>query len=319
MVLKDDLSSIFDKADGLVGLVRLRLIALRDAVLPPFTSRTMRSVLLKAGCLEGLRDLYLSRGRHKPVTVRALKTPRGRSLDKLAAPRRPGSPISVRRGGWLIGEVAFYSSSRGVEALWSSYCEGEKVDLGYAELAVDTLEVNAKPLSELGRSRDSRLVVDVLTPLTITARLLATSRVRSALAGARKAYRLLPTPGYLLGQAAREWAAIVVGASPPEAARIGFRAALAADPLVAEVDFNLKPVTALYGRGEGGGERLVRGVVGRIVLEPLTPEALEASWRLLEFSSYLGLGKSRSIGFGEIRVSPSHAPNDMPGRRAGES
>ena len=58
----------------------------------------------------------------------------------------------------------------------------------------------------------------------------------------------------------------------------------------------------LYGKDDNGNELKVRGVTGYIRLAVLDQGIKWAVSRLLGLAEYLGLGKSRSIGFGEVRI-----------------
>ncbi|WP_390530470.1 CRISPR-associated endoribonuclease Cas6 [Sulfurisphaera ohwakuensis] len=66
-----------------------------------------------------------------------------------------------------------------------------------------------------------------------------------------------------------------------------------------EVDYNLKPVTVIYDKSK------VRGFVGwaLFTLEARRNSSLrEGIRKLLAYSNYVGVGKSRAIGFGEVMV-----------------
>ncbi|MEB3860426.1 MAG: CRISPR system precrRNA processing endoribonuclease RAMP protein Cas6 [Desulfurococcales archaeon] len=290
-------------ARGFVGLARFSLTSLGDYILPPFTSRVMKAVLLKASCLQGLSAMYSGRSVGKPVTIRVLKTLKGRPLYKTTA--GPSHVFKVRRGDVLVGEVGFYGGP-GPPPLDMVSCSGEEVDIGYASFSLETLEAEVNSLESLGEWHD-RIVVDIVTPLTITARLLAPPGLRPLLKGKPKAYRLLAAPGYIIGQAVREWAMVASGMDPVRSLRLARRVALYAELLVEEVDFRLRPVTAIYGRSDNGDLLKVRGITGSIVLEPLDEDIGLVAWKALRLASFLGLGKSRSIGFGEIVVSPGRA------------
>jgi len=69
------------------------------------------------------------------------------------------------------------------------------------------------------------------------------------------------------------------------------------------VDAQLKLETIIYG-GEDGKIRRIRGVVGYITLKTLTPRITQTVDKLLALTTKLGLGKSRSIGFGEVETKP---------------
>lgn len=288
---------------GFVGIARFRLVALRDALLPPFTSRTAKSILMRSGCLEALRSLYTAgSGGFKPVSLRVLR--RGaRRLYRSGECRGAEGLITVSEGEELVMEVGFYSQSPLPLYPW---CE-EEVDVGYASFAIEPLGIDVKSVESLGSSKEwSRLVLRFHTPTTITTKIMipplrGVPRLARLLRSGREAYRLLPSPSYLLAQAARQWVALVKRGDPNESP-LPYALGRIADVAVAEVDYNLRPVTACYGRDDNGRMRRVRGFTGTLILEPLIDEIRLALSRLLEFASYTGLGKSRSIGFGEVSM-----------------
>ncbi len=288
---------------GFVGRATLRLAALRDSVLPPFTSRTAKSILMKARCLEPLRGLYTSSERFRPVAVRVLRRAGGRRLYRAGSCSGDSRIIEVSQGEELVMEVGFYSQAP-IPFLPS--CE-EEVDLDYGVFRVSLSELEVKLVDQLGSPEGwDRLVLRFHTPTTIATKVMipplrSAPRLLGKLRDAREAYRLLPTPGYLLAQAARQWIALVKQGDP-NGSPLPYAVGRIADVAIAEVDYKLKPVTACYGKDKKGRMRRVRGFTGTLVLEPLIDEIRLVASRLLEFTGYIGLGKSRSIGFGEVSV-----------------
>jgi hypothetical protein len=258
----------------------------------------MKSIALKAGSLSEVARLYESREKGRIVSFKVLRTLKGVPLYRQEGDKR-GGEIKVRRGETLIGEVGFLAPP-GTDplAVLTPALRAEEVDVGYARFAVEPLEVEAVRLGDLGADAPERIEVEILTPLLISVKILATPGVRGRLRGV-KAYRLLPSPAHLVAQAARQLALTGGCGNPAAISRAARRVAAALDPQVAEVDFQLRPVTAIYSK-----ERRVRGVVGRLVLEPLTEEARVQVWAMLRAASFTGLGKSRGVGFGDIRVVP---------------
>jgi len=300
------------RGEGFVGVVTVRLEPLRDALLPPFTSRTAKSILMKSSCLEPLRSLYLARQRFKPVSVRVLR--RGGARLYRAGSCEGGGVIEVSRGETLHMEVGFYTASPLPAAPFCS----EEVDVGYAGFALSVEGLEVRSVEQLGSPEGwERLALRFHTPTTIATKVMmpplkSAPRLARKLREAREAYRLLPTPSYLLAQAARQWMALVKDGDPNEAP-LPYAVGRIADVAVAEVGYRLKPVTACYGRDERGRMRRVRGFTGTLILEPLLDEVKLALSRLLEFASYLGLGKSRSIGFGELAVTRVNGAEESEG------
>ncbi|BAN89826.1 CRISPR system precrRNA processing endoribonuclease RAMP protein Cas6 [Aeropyrum camini] len=287
--------------EGAVALVVLRLTVLKDGILPPFTSRTLKSIAAKARCLETVWTLYESAPSYKPVSIRVLRTS---SMKPMYRVERKGNdrPFIVKRGHILFGYLAFYTR----ESLATPPLCNEDVDIDYTAFHVETEQATFRRLDSLGKGDYSRVKIEFVTPVTITTKIMApplssTRLLEKLLSRTREAYRLLPSPGYIAAQAARVWVALA-SASNPRGHHIPYAVGRLADIMVAEVDFWLRPETVVYGREDGDKLRKVRGVRGYVVYEPLNDGIKYDFSRLLDFASYMGIGKSRSIGFGEIRV-----------------
>ena len=298
--------SIIDNAEGYVVEILFELLFNRDSILPPFTSRTMRSILFKATCLRDVASLYVKSKSHKPVTLRVLRAD-GRPLYKLYSKSGSESkPYIVKAGNKLQGALAFYKKTLD-NTIYEVFACDDDVDIGYAEIHVQAVKLNIYNIKEFSLDIDSSYKVSFITPLLITTKTMTPPTIRNLrlwriIKESRQAYRLFPTPGYILSQAMRQWLALVQGIEPSKfwypysIGRLG-------DVLAAETDYQLTPVTAFYRRGEKGLV-LVRGVRGYVIYTLLNEALRDAVDKLLSFASIMGLGKSRSIGFGEIAVKP---------------
>lgn len=295
-------SSVLEDAGGVAFRGVFEIEFLDDAVLPPFTSKVVKSLLVRANCLEPLRRLYEGAASFRPVTLRVLRTLRGRRLYKTVGDKRI---LAARRGTVYIGEISAVARSPGDLGFFG--CAGEEVDLGFARVHLRLREAEVRSLADLSLPETGVYRLSIHTPLLITTKILApraskSSRLGSLLRRAEEAYRLLPTPGYIMAQAMRQWVAMVRG-EEADLSPAPYGVGRLADLLVAEFDFRLRPVTALYGRSGEGGARKVRGVTGYIVLRALHRGIVPVMSRLLAFAGLVGLGKSRSIGFGEVEAS----------------
>ncbi len=268
-----------------------------DILLPPFTGRVTKSIVANMDCMRPLWKMYRAKSRFKPVTFKALRDRGGRPLYKRDG---GGKPLELRRNRPLFMEVTVYSP----EALLLP-CRGEEVGIGYGRVAVDPVEASIAKLETLSKESYDTITIRILTPMTISSKIMMPpvppgSRVGRLLLGAREMYRLLPTPGYILAQALRQWLGVVNNIHADTMLHYYF--GRIADLLLAEVDYRLRPETVLYGKDDNGNELKVRGVTGYMRLAVLEQGIKWAVSRLLGLAEYLGLGKSRSIGFGEVRV-----------------
>ena len=268
------------------------------AVLPPWTGRTSKSVALKLKCLESIKREYLEVDRFKRVTFTVLHHPRRGPL--YVTGQGSLGPLVLSQGETVIMRVGFYTPSS-----IPLPCVLEEVDIGYARFIVEPVEAEFHSLRRINERPLRKLKLRVLTPMTLTTKILAPDLpeghpLLERLRRAPERYRLLPTPGYLVAQLARQWLEIVVS-QPARSGMAKFLGRLA-DALIAENSYSIRPVTAVYGKDEQGRMRRVRGVVGVMELEVLDDWLGTLLRPLLLLGQTLGVGKSRSIGFGEVLV-----------------
>ncbi|MCE4624512.1 MAG: CRISPR system precrRNA processing endoribonuclease RAMP protein Cas6 [Desulfurococcales archaeon] len=300
--------SMFEDVKGVAVRVLLGVEFIEDTLLPPFTSKLLKSLLLKAECLEPYRSLYIKHRSFRPVTLRVLRTESGRRLYRVEG---GGRVLRARRGEVLLGEVdAIYKGPDPFNLL--AKCSREEVDIGFTRVAVWLRGAEVYTLSDLGLRETGVYRLRIHTPLLITTKIMAPrtakgSKLGRLLRSTEEAYRLLPTPGYILAQAMRQWVAMVRGEEADLSSAV-YSIGRLGDLLVAELDYRLRPLTVVYGKDDKGVRR-VRGVTGYLILRALNKSIVTAMSKLLAFSSLIGLGKSRSIGFGEVEAEPLEAGN----------
>ena len=68
-----------------------------------------------------------------------------------------------------------------------------------------------------------------------------------------------------------------------------------------EVDYDLKPITAVY-----NGKKGPRAFAGWVIYKfrGVSKRLNQKLLRLLDYANYVGVGKSRSIGFGMTKIKP---------------
>ncbi len=72
---------------------------------------------------------------------------------------------------------------------------------------------------------------------------------------------------------------------------------------IIETDFNIKPVTVIYGK-QNQKLLLPRGLTGWAIYHPITRWHKKIFYILMKIAEYTGIGRSRGIGFGEIQANP---------------
>ena len=299
-------NTVIEGVDGFVVTVAFRFTALRDAVLPPFTGRVLKHLLYTSECLRGLRRLYDSRRSFKPVRLSVLRQGSRRLFQTVETADR--GPLRVRAGASMTGVVSAYTRGDPFSAVVDAAgCSG-RLAAPLDSLAFEAIEARVEEASQLTAGieagRPFKLVIH--TPLLIDTKVMSPPPlIGRRILKSRQAYRLLPTPAYIAAAATRLWLALVKGVTDLKAeAWIPYAVGRLSDILVAEIDYKIRPVTAIYGKDDNGKLRKPRGATGYIILEILKPRLAPILDKTLALAQHLGLGKSRSIGFGEIEVKP---------------
>jgi hypothetical protein len=165
-----------------------------------------------------------------------------------------------------------------------------------------TLEnVNAMTL-DLGQTRF--LGVRLHTPTLLSTKLMTPPHLRTSklIERIEDLHRLAVTPAYICNEATKLWLALAKDINPAQSPT-PYHLGRACDITIGEVDIQLKPETVTYDR-EGGKTKRIRGVTGHILYKILTPRITPTIDKILALTTKLGIGRSRSIGFGEIEVKP---------------
>jgi|BEDMetMinimDraft_2_1075160.scaffolds.fasta_scaffold04049_4 CRISPR-associated endoribonuclease Cas6 len=153
------------------------------------------------------------------------------------------------------------------------------------QLSAEVRELNVLSPSDLILPESRLYRVDFVTPTLL-------QFPRPNLRRKRNRYSLFPYPPLLLGSLAMHWNKFL----EPKVSKVTGSRALY---FLKEVDYRLRPMTVRYDEGR------VRGFVGWTLfsLEARKGSKLRENLRrMLAYSNLVGVGKSRSVGFGEVRV-----------------
>lgn len=294
------LSYIFEKAEGFVARLKLAVYSADTILLPPFTSRVIKHVVSVEPELSFLLRLYEERGSFRRVTFSPLYA-NGKPLFKVSG--REGV-LTLRPGSTYYGSITIVSRDFSLVDRLASF-SGGRVRTSYGVLNVEPVELSFERLKTLSLGIDRYFRVRFLTPTILTTKLMTPPPMggRRVIAKAPERHRLLPTPSYVMASAARLWIALALN-DDPRGSWLPYKIGRMADVLVAEVDQAVRCVTAIYGGSGKGRYRLVRGVVGWVVYEVLSPKIRVFVDRMLALADRMGLGRSRSVGFGQVKVSP---------------
>ncbi len=295
--------SVLEDAGGFIVNIKVKLYFNSDTILPPFTSRITKLLLYSSSCFERIRKLYESKRSFRPVTLSTLHSVRGKPVFKIE--RDGDKPIRVR-GGWVLATYITYYEREGSALSHLLYdCSGTlKEPFNSISYSIWELEVERLDDLSIGLDKDDVFGLEFKTPLVMSTKIMTPLSLRSnkLIRKTPNEYRLLPTPAYVASSAMRGWLGVVKGVNPDEY-HAPYGIGRLADIFMPEMDYRLKPVTVVYGRDQYDRLRKIRGVMGYVVYTVRSKRLAATLDKLLALATRLGLGKNRSIGFGEVKVS----------------
>ena len=259
----------------------LKILALNDTILPPFTSKVTKTAF---------EAIYGYLPKFKNRTYRfSLLFKDGRALFRMLDDRNAKTPRLIAKKGDLM-EASYSIIFEGRPELPEPF---KRFKFSSSELEVRTENIEIEKLNSI-RAKVGRIFrISFLSPALISVpqrgKYLKTS-------GIKRRYRLFPDIALilmLLSYDARINGLSLASSTPNEIFKWAYRA-------IAEVDYSTKPVTVLYDYKDIPVTE--RGFMGYAIYEILDDKYRDDVERLLGYASVFGIGKSRSIGFGHIDI-----------------
>ncbi len=269
-------------------------------IAPPFTSKLVKSIVECCENYKFISTIYektiggFRRVRYSVLFSRAGKplynTPYSKELIQLV----PWENYSCR----VTMVLDRSETPLATEALeFSGY-----VKTPFGEVLVTPSSLSIVDLSNLLNAEPPSLVrVRILTPTLLPQKLMMPPWASGKASKIATRYKLIPTPGLMASSALR----VIAGLSGNEAIvkeHLNYYLGRAVDQVVVEVDYSIWPETAIYGRTRDNTLRKPRGFRGWILYECLSKRVSKIFWILMKTCELIGLGKSRCIGFGEVRA-----------------
>ncbi len=246
-----------------------------DVLIPPFTSKLGRQILVHLS--KNYSKVVEDSRPHKPIRVSVIKDEGERPLfatgDKKVVMKGKGKYHFT----FSFMDAAFFEEIlQNSQATLSFWQTNFKVELTDAKV-IENAEVE-----------DTRLYkVVFLTPTLL-------QPLRPSFKRKKNRFILFPCTPYLISSIVRHW-----NSNNDEKIHdvLGSRAVY----YFREVDYRLRPITTYY------GNKPVRGFVGWTIYQlsaRKNSKLRENVRKLLGYANYFGVGKSRAIGFGEVKVIP---------------
>lgn len=277
-----------------------------ECIAPPFTSKIVKYILTTHPKFRYLREFVSVKKFLKPLII----TPLFKGDKPLYSTYKHNgnySVITLKPNETYVFRLGLATSNYEVIRELYEIDGGFVTTYGKFHITPGTFEVNS--INSLGLSFEKFFRINFLTPTLLTNKLMVPPPLFTKASKVPEKHRLIPSPSYIFNYLIRLWNSLVpnnLKLPKPGADLWGaYRFGRISDIVVNEVDYRFKTVTAIYGKDESGKLRKVRGFVGWVIYELNYPKLKPIYSKLLALANYLGLGRSRSIGFGYVKTEPA--------------
>lgn len=265
---------------------------LQNVILPTPSSKVIKYLILSNQFLPSLKPLLISRDKYKPVFVSNLGVNGERIIDR---------GRGVKSDTPLKAFISF--SGLNPSILFSEADRGGNFKTPYGEfyLSVNNIEiVDVKGLEEsIERSLKKNINIAFKSPALLSSKLLLPPSLKEKFKNVDVGLSTLPSVGLVAAHAYKMYCNVI---GKREIESNAFKLGVMANALSRVIGYNLRPVTIEIGEDEKGNPRKTRGVVGWVEFDIPYVKLKRAVIKYLIIASYLGIGRSRGIGLGEIEV-----------------
>ena len=282
---------------SLVVRLDYQVVPEHDVVLPPLSSKVMKYAVLSKQLLplEEVDSLVRSRDKNKPLFMSNLKLG-GRALVS------EGKEITVKAGSPLMGTLGFLH--RGEldpgEIPWEKKVETPYGTFSFSLSGIQVLEVDSLVSSK--EEVQGNILLKFVSPAIMSSKAFIPPSLKERFRRFKSGYLLLPPIGLVLGYAYKTYCSALSMVDSQHCEVNTYRYSVLFTGLSSVFGFRLRPVTVVVGNDNKGNLRKTRGVTGWVEFDIVHPKYKAKALKFLKVASFLGLGKSRGIGFGEVEV-----------------
>ena len=265
----------------------------KDVIIPPYSSKLSRSIILKILEKEGLTSI-VDRIRkpmtHKPYVFTVVfhgNKPLYRTEEE-----KEKKPLMLkgRRVYWFK-----FTIIEGVEAhkVVGAVASRSNVEVYSTKFSIVGIEAETVDFRKVGfEENPEQLHVKFITPV-----LLQIPRPRRLRGKVGVRHILFPIPSLIIYSLAKHW-----NSNAPEEMKIPNIVKLAkiSNYIMVEVDHQIKPETVIYDE-----KRRPRGFTGWTLYKlnrKVSEKHYKTILKLLKYANYIGVGRSRTIGFGTTQT-----------------
>lgn len=292
---------------GVLVRVNLGLRVVRDSILPPLSSKVVKYMIDSGALFTPLRALSSSRDQYKPIFISCLYGENGRRLYRVGS---GDNVLYVRGGSRLFSRVSAYVSKDDLDDIVGFSGGVINTPYGVFDVVVESVEV-VGDLASLYLDLSGGVLLRFVTPAVLSPKVMIppVKSIMDRYSKIRVGTATLPIPGILFSYALRLWNRIA-----PESLRLSrpndkddiysYRIAVMGTALTEIIGHRIRPVTVMIGRDSSGRIRKARGFTGYVEMNIHHKATRKAMERSLALANYLGIGRGRGIGLGEISVLP---------------
>lgn len=254
-----------------------------NAIIPPFSAKVSKLILYRMS--EVYRKLESMPKTLKPISVSPLFYD-GRPLIKL---KGENQTLTLRNGCVYSFSCSLIPSQDFMLDELVSLERSVINDVFGASVVIRSIRLEVKRYDSFGFKKPSAIKLNFLTPV-----LLQLPRFKGY---KTSRYLLFPIPSLLISSLVEHWNS---NSDPSAYIKNPYYLSYYSYYALVEADFNLRPATVVYDE-----KRLIRGLLGWVLYDlrrsKNTP-SLKRLLALLDYAQYVGVGKSRATGFGQVSV-----------------
>jgi len=281
-------------------VARLSIVAipLTRCVVPGFSPKLVKTIIYMVPELGLFRKLYESRMRFKPFSITPVFSEDGKPLlGDRSHVVEPGSRLSFSIS------IAFSDPST-IEGLGFDQRVVEPRAGQRMLVSLDSVEIVSIESLSIGLERGKLVRLRFVSPVLLSSKLMAPPlpHFLKRVSKIRERYVLYPSSAHICSYLTKLWNKLFP--DNPISRKVSdewaaYYMGRLCEVAMVPMDYRTKPVTVNYDRS-----RKPRGFVGWALYEigDVGRKLIAKLDKILALANYLGLGKSRSIGFGTVRV-----------------
>ncbi|QXJ28873.1 CRISPR-associated endoribonuclease Cas6 [Saccharolobus shibatae B12] len=276
----------------LIFKIGYNVIPLQDVILPTPSSKVLKYLIQSGKLLPSLKELITSRDKYKPIFISHL------GFNQRRIFQTNGNLKTINKGSRLSSTIAFSTQANVLPEVTEGVFETVYGKFHIMIESVEIVEVE-KLKEEVEKHMNDNIRVRFVSPTLLSSKVLLPPSLSERYKRVDAGYSTLPSVGLIVAYAYNVYCNLI---GKKEVEVRAFKLGVLSNALSRIMGYDLHPVTVAIGEDSKGNLRKARGVMGWIEFDIPDQKLKRRALRYLLASAYLGIGRSRGIGFGEIRL-----------------